>query len=191
MNPLTLKIAPLFFLLFFYMTLQLMMMHWHHTKFGYKRFSSSEDITQRNNNWNFEPWTLQRNHSIGHFGLLFIMVYHQTKFGFQRIISSEDIAETVISWLYKPSFWSWRWRPNHLLRQWQWCQKTRLLSQCQKSLSSLFSLIPSALLPEHTTRNSPFSPKTILDWNELTEDVAVAPTMESFWSSLPESLPSE
>ena len=32
------------------------MMMYHHTKFGYKRFSTWEDIIQVNTHWNFEPF---------------------------------------------------------------------------------------------------------------------------------------
>ena len=46
-------------------TISLIMMH-HHTKFGSKSFSDSEDIIWTNINW---PWTKQSSFSIEHSGL--------------------------------------------------------------------------------------------------------------------------
>ena len=76
----------------------------HHTKFGYKRFSSSEDSIQTSK-WNLESLlTLQFNYFPGH---LFVMIYHQTKFGCKRIGGSEKSRNSHI-WLYKTSLWSRR-----------------------------------------------------------------------------------
>ena len=87
------------------------MMRYRYTKFGYKRFSSSEDITQTNIHWKFEHsvWTLTMNTTIQYFHRTFclMMIYPHTKFGCKRINSSKGIAETVRFWLHKPSLWPW------------------------------------------------------------------------------------
>ena len=55
----------------FWKTIWLIMMH-HHTKFGIKRFSNSENIIQTSIHWHFEillqpwPWTKPPNFSIKH-----------------------------------------------------------------------------------------------------------------------------
>ena len=69
----------------------------HHTKFGYRRFSSRGDIIQMNIHWNSElflwpwllPWPQQSNP-------IFMMMYHQTKFTCKRISSSDNISKSQI-----------------------------------------------------------------------------------------------
>ena len=85
-------------------TIWLRMMH-HHTKFGSRRFSHSENIIWTNIHWhkiwNFAvPLTLDLNITIQfpHETLWFMIkyYYHETKFGSKRISSSEDIVETKV-----------------------------------------------------------------------------------------------
>ena len=60
----------------------------HRTQFGYKSFSSSEDVIQTNISWTFECslWTWPRQLFPPDHWLM--MNYHQTKFGCERIVSS-------------------------------------------------------------------------------------------------------
>ena len=74
-----------------YMTLWPMMMH-HHTKFGYKRFSSWGDLDLDHNR------AIQSFHKT----IQIMMMCHQTTFSCKRISSSEDIVETVIFWSHEP-----------------------------------------------------------------------------------------
>ena len=78
-----------------------MMMH-HHTKFGYRRFSSSENIVQMNIHWNSEPFCdldLDHNKAIQsiHTTIQLIMMCHLIIFGCKKASSSADMLETVIS----------------------------------------------------------------------------------------------
>ena len=74
----------------------------HHTRFGSKKISSSEDIIQTFN----EFLTLCCDHNKAFFfhkTVWHVMLYHQTKFGSKRIWNSEDISTvTVIILLYEP-----------------------------------------------------------------------------------------
>ena len=75
------------------------MMMPHHSKFGYRRFSSWGDIVQMNIHWNFLNFffylDLDHNRAIQSFHktIHLVMMYHQTKFSCKRISSSEDISE--------------------------------------------------------------------------------------------------
>ena len=77
---------------FFRTALWPMMMH-HHTKFGYIRFSSWEDIIHMNIHWNFEPllwpwpWTRQNTLSFSQTTQLMVAV------GSKRINVSDDTVE--------------------------------------------------------------------------------------------------
>ena len=113
-----------------------MMIH-HHTKFGYKRFSSWGDIIQKNIHWNSDPFLwpwLWPQQSDAIFFTRLIMVCHQTKFGSKRISSSEDIIETVIFWSYEPLLWPWPWKQQTNLFAWHsgwWCiTMSSLVTKC-------------------------------------------------------------
>ena len=81
-------------------TLWPMKLH-HHTKFGYRRFSSWGDIVQMNIHWNSEPflwpwpWPQQSNSIISQDNPPYDD-YHQTKFSCKRISNSDSILKSHI-----------------------------------------------------------------------------------------------
>ena len=99
------------------MTLWPMMMH-HHTKFGYRRFSSWEDSIKMTHSCNLDD---DHNRAIQSFHktIQLTMMCHQTKkSGCKRISSSEDILESHILWSFtvtlilktaNQSFWKTMW----------------------------------------------------------------------------------
>ena len=122
---LTLKIANQSF----HMTLWSMMLH-HQTKFGYKRFSSWEDTTQKNIHWHFEsllwpwPWTQQNI-------LIFSKEYpaYAIKPSLQHNTPAHDITSPYQVWLqkvewfqsYHPDNIPWHFKPS----LWPWPQQSK------------------------------------------------------------------
>ena len=96
-KPLTLTLKRAIHFYFFCTTLPITMMHYH-TKFCFKMFSCSEDVTWTNINCFFMvAVTLTSNTAIQYFhsAIWLKMIYHQTKSGCKRIISSKDIVKKV------------------------------------------------------------------------------------------------
>ena len=74
---------------------------YHHIKFGYKKFSSSEDIIWTDINWNFEPLVsleVGPNNPMFSLGILPYDDLPWYKIFCKRISSSEDIKKVM--------FWS-------------------------------------------------------------------------------------
>ena len=83
-------------------TLWPMTLH-HHTKFGYRRFSSWGDIIQMNIHWNSESFCvcdldLDHNRAVqsSNKTIHLMMMYHQAKFSCKRISSSDNILKSHI-----------------------------------------------------------------------------------------------
>ena len=83
------------------MTVWPMMLH-HHTKSGYRRYSSWGDNIQMNIHWNSEPflwpwpWPQQSNQFFFYKTIHLMMMYHQTKFSWKRISSSDNTLKSRI-----------------------------------------------------------------------------------------------
>ena len=58
-------------------------------------------------------------------------------------------------------------------------------------MTAIKKVIILLLMGVCTSNNTPFSPNTVKDWNDLSEDVSAAPTLESFCVHLsyPQSRP--
>ena len=120
------------------LTHHVMIIH-HHTRFGKKWLSGSEDISRTRSDtwrkyhqdkhsqtfWTFAV-TLTLNAVIPffHSKLWLMMLCYQTKCGCQPTSSLEDTTEIVIFWLYKPLLLRWHWTQWNNFSAWYsglWC----------------------------------------------------------------------
>ena len=135
---------PFLFFGFFHRTLQLLMMY-HHTKFGNKRLSSSEDIvqilTEILNKLKFGTFTVTQGHSnpifiTGHFSLWYSAIS-------LSLVAKEASVQKTYSkngstlLLYKPLVWPRPWR-QHPIR---FCTTVQLMTLHHQGCTSTLDTV--------------------------------------------------